>query len=56
MNAVGDRVDPIAGKHVPRRLGVAARDAVDIAGQIERELRHVERVAPGEALEFIELD
>jgi hypothetical protein len=52
MHAVGDGVNAIPREHVPCRLGMAAADAVGIAGQVEGELRHIELLRTRELLEF----
>ncbi len=56
MDAVGDGVDAITGKHAPRGLGVAPGDAVGVAGQAERQARHVETVLARQLLQFLDLD
>ncbi len=51
MDPVGDRAHLVAREHVPRRVGVAARDAVDVARQVEGEPRHVQAVLAAEMLQ-----
>jgi hypothetical protein len=55
MHAVGDCVNAIPRKHLARRLGMAAGDTIDIAGQVERQLRHIELFRTGQLLELVDL-
>lgn len=48
MHTVGDRPDRIAGKHAGGRLLMALRHPVDIAAEVEREARHVQRILAAE--------
>ena len=45
MDAVGDRIDVVAGKHQPRHLAMLLCHAVDVMAQIERQERHVQHIA-----------
>src|SRR3546814_11627738 len=56
VDAVGDGVDPVAGKHALGRFVVTAGDTVYVAGQVEGEPGHVEPVAARKAFERVELD
>jgi hypothetical protein len=56
MHPVGNRMNAVAGKHVLRRFGVAARDAVDIAGEVQGQVRQIEMGFAGKAPERPELD
>jgi hypothetical protein len=49
-------MDAVAGKHVLRGFGMAARDAIDVAGEIEPEPRHIEPIVAGKLLQSIDLD
>src|SRR6516165_8866796 len=56
MHTVGDRPDRIAREHAGCRLLMALRHPVDIAAEVEREARHVERIVAAETPESRGID
>ena len=56
MHAIGNSVDMVAVKNVVGSLRVAFRNAIDIAAEVERELRHVETILLAKQSEFLDLD
>jgi len=56
MHAIGNSADMVAVKNVVGSLRVAFRNAIDIAAEVERELRHVETILLAKQSEFLDLD
>ena len=56
VHAVRDGADLVAGERAPCGLRMALGDAIDVAAQVQTELRHVEMVASAKTPYLVGLD
>ena len=56
MDAVGDGMDPVAGKKLLRDFRVPFGDTVDVAAEVQGQPRHIETFGAGDGLERADID